>query len=227
MTETSPQAASTPRLVDPTFDLLDRPIALGNADEPLLRGPAPQTPLLDGRPVEDPRLVAALSVPHVFSRAEVLDRAAKLGGVLRVLGADGASRLVVAADVPDHVRVFATLAGVRIGLLVVDEATAGPEAAVADAESLTIRPLRDGEDAGAAGGSALQNPVRSVPSHLEGTAVEGGGQVRDLDRLMRDARIVPAPSRPRDADLPALVLDGEPVALAAAAAHLEGLLHAD
>ena len=227
MTDTTSGSATASGRLDPTFDLLDRPIALGGADDPVLTGPAPETPMIDGRPVEDPRLIAALSVPHVFTRVEVLDRAAKLGGVLRVLGADGASRLIIADTVPAHVRAFAVLAGVRIGLLVADETVAGPQAVRADAESLTIRPLTPGEDAQRSGGSALRTAVRSVPSHLEQIAVEGGGTTRDLDQLMRDSRIEPAPSRPRAADSPALVVDGRTVPLAEAAAHLDGLLTAD
>jgi len=227
MTDTTSGSATASGRLDPTFDLLDRPIALGGADDPVLTGPAPETPMIDGRPVEDPRLIAALSVPHVFTRAEVLDRAAKLGGVLRVLGADGASRLIIADTVPAHVRAFAVLAGVRIGLLVADETVAGPQAVSPDAESLTIRPLTPGEDAQRSGGSALRTAVRSVPSHLEQIAVEGGGTTRDLDQLMRDSRIEPAPSRPRAADSPALVVDGRTVPLAEAAAHLDGLLTAD
>ena len=227
MTDTTSGSATASGRLDPTFDLLDRPIALGGADDPVLTGPAPETPMIDGRPVEDPRLIAALSVPHIFTRAEVLDRAAKLGGVLRVLGADGASRLIIADTVPAHVRAFAVLAGVRIGLLVADETVAGPQAVSPDAESLTIRPLTPGEDAQRSGGSALRTAVRSVPSHLEQIAVEGGGTTRDLDQLMRDSRIEPAPSRPRAADSPALVVDGRTVPLAEAAAHLDGLLTAD
>ena len=227
MTDTSSGSATASGRIDPTFDLLDRPIALGGADDPVLTGPAPETPMIDGRPVEDPRLIAALSVPHVFTRAEVLDRAAKLGGVLRVLGADGASRLIIADTVPAHVRAFAVLAGVRIGLLVVDESVAGSQAVSADAESLTIRPLTPGEDAQRSGGSALRTAVKSVPSHFEEIAVEGGGTARDLDQLMRDSRIEPAPSRPRAADSPALVVEGRTVTLAESAAHLDGLLTAD
>ena len=227
MTDTSSGSATASGRIDPTFDLLDHPIALGGADDPVLEGPAPQIPMLDGRPVEDPRLIAALSVPHVFTRAEVLDRSAKLGGVLRVLGADGASCLIIAASVPAHVRAFALLAGVRIGLLVVDESVAGSQAVSADAESLTIRPLTPGEDGQRSGGSALRSAVKSVPSHFEEIAVEGGGTARDLDQLMRDSRIEPAPSRPRAADSPALVVEGRTVTLAESAAHLDGLLTAD
>lgn len=223
MAHTTAARPDAPRSIDPTFDLLDRAVALDGADDPLLQGPVPEAPLLDGRPVEDPRLIAALSVPHVFSRAELLDRAAKLGGVLRVLGADGATALILSRTLPHHVRTFAVLAGLRIGVLVVDEAIAGPSAPAADPETLTLRPRTDGEQE-ESGDSALRTAVRSVPSHVEGIVVEGGGQVRDLDRLMRDSRIEPAPSRPRPADRPALVVDGSVVALADAAPHITALL---
>lgn len=239
--------SSDTRQLDPTYDLLDRPVALGGADDVVLTAPAPDTPTIDGRPVEDPRLVEALSVPQRFSRADVLDRAAKLGGVLRVLGADGASRLIVSRDLPAHVRAFAVLAGVRIGVLVDDEAAADAGAATrsgdpagsaspaspaeaaeadadADAETLTIRPHRDGESTAENADSAIRTAVRSVRSHFEGIAVEGGGQSRDLDRLVRDSRIQPAASRPRDAQRPALVRNGTTLTLAEAAGHLEDLL---
>lgn len=234
--------SSDPQRLDPTYDLLDRPVALGGADDVILAAPAPDTPTIDGRPVEDPRLVEALSVPQTFSRADVLDRAAKLGGVLRVLGADGASRLIVSGDLPTHVRAFAVLAGVRIGVLVDDEAAVDSDAtprsgdtterasptddadADADAETLTIRPHRDGESTAESADSAIRTAVRSVRSHFEGIAVEGGGQSRDLDRLVRDSRIQPAASRPRDAQRPALVVNGTTLTLADAAGHLADLL---
>lgn len=232
MQEPAVDPSVLPRL-EPTYDLLDRPVALGGADDVLLTAPAPETPTIDGRPVEDPRLIAALTVPQEFRRADVLDRAAKLGGVLRVLGADGASRLIVSSDLPAHVRAFAVLAGVRIGLLVDDEAaggtepagaTDGPEASSTDAETLTIRLRREDEDSVESGDSAVRTAVRSVRSHFEDIAVEGGGRSRDLDRLMRDSRIQPAASRPRDPRCPALVVNGTTLVLAEAAEHLAGLL---
>ena len=159
----------------------------------------------------------------------MLDRVAKLGGVLRVLGADGASKLIVAADVPEPARTFAVLAGVRIGLLVeVPSATdAHASSGVADAETLTIRARRDGEDTAEEGAHAFKTAIRTVRSHFEGVVVEGGGRSRDLDRLARDSRIQPAPSRLRDGSRRALVLEGRDVLLADAAAHLQELLQAD
>lgn len=216
--------------IDPTFDLLDRPVALDGADEVVLTAPAPAAPTVDGRPVEDPRLIEALAVPQEFTRADVLDRVAKLGGVLRVLGADGASRLIVAPDVPQPARTFAVLAGVRIGLLVEiagDPAGAAPAdvgPAEADAESLTIRGRRDGEDTAEAGAHAFKTAIRTVRSQFEGVAVEGGGQARDLDRLARDSRIEPARSRLRDGSRRALIVEGETVLLSDVAPYLQALL---
>lgn len=229
--ETSAGAETPPVQVDPTFDLLDRPLALEGADDIILTAPAPATPTVDGRPVEDPRLIEALSVPQEFTRADVLDRVAKLGGVLRVLGGDGASKLVVASDVPEPARTFAVLAGVRIGLVVeVPAASDDPSSATApvvDAETLTIRAHRDGEDTAEEGAHAFKTAVRTVRSHFEGVAVEGGGQARDLDRLSRDSRIQPAASRLRDGTRRALIIGDQDVALVDAAPHLRKLLQTD
>ncbi|SMY11288.1 hypothetical protein [Brevibacterium jeotgali] len=227
--ETSAGAETPAAQVDPTFDLLDRPVALEGADDIILSAPAPDTPTVDGRRVEDPRLIEALSVPQEFTRADVLDRVAKLGGVLRVLGGDGASKLLVSSDVPEPARTFAVLAGVRIGLVVELPVAAADGASsvtrpVVDAETLTIRAHRDGEETAEESPHAFKTAVRTVRSHFEGVAVEGGGQARDLDRLARDSRIVPAPSRRRDGSRRALVIDGEDVLLADVAQHLQGLL---
>lgn len=229
--DASANVGAPPEQIDPTYDLLDRPVALDGADDIVLTAPAPDIPTVEGRPVEDPRLIEALSVPQEFTRADVLDRVAKLGGVLRVLGADGASKLIVAPDVPEPARTFAVLAGVRIGLLVVvpagtdDGGTAS--ATLADAETLTIRARLGGEDTAEEGAHAFKTAIRTVRSHFEGVAVEGGGQSRDLDRLARDSRIQPAPSRLRDGSRPALVLGDQGVALAHAASHLQELLQTD
>lgn len=232
MHDASADAETPPVQVDPTFDLLDRPVALEGADDIILTAPAPDTPTVDGRPVEDPRLIEALSVPQEFTRADVLDRVAKLGGVLRVLGGDGASKLIVASDVPEPARAFAVLAGVRIGLVVEVPAAAADGASsatppVVDAETLTIRAHRDGEDTAEEGAHAFKTAIRTVRSHFEGVAVEGGGQARDLDRLSRDSRIQPAPSRLRDGTRRALVLADEDVLLADAAPYLQELLRTD
>ena len=231
--DASADATTPPVQVDPTFDLLDRPVALESADDIVLTAPAPGRPRRStGVPSEDPRLIEALSVPQEFTRADVLDRVAKLGGVLRVLGGDGASKLIVASDVPEPSRTFAVLAGVRIGLLVevpsaAADGASSATAPVADAETLTIRPHRDGEDTAEEGAHAFKTAIRTVRSHFEGVAVEGGGRPRDLDRLVRDSRIQPAPSRLRDGTRRALVVAGEDVLLADAASYLLSLLQTD
>ncbi|WP_051298044.1 hypothetical protein [Brevibacterium album] len=204
--------------MDSTFDLLDRPIALGGADDVVLRAPAPEVPTLEGRPVTDPRLIAALSVPQEITRAEALDRVAKLGGVLRVLGADGATALIVMPQVPEPARTFAVLAGLRIGLEVVLQDEAGSiDLDAYGSETLTVLPAPEG-DAASRGGQvsdgadaspaapAVTVTVRRVRSHFEDVAVLGGGITRGLDAMMRDARIEPVPARFRDPEARALTL---------------------
>lgn len=206
--------------IDPTFDLLDRPIALGGAEDVVLRAAPPETPVLDGRPVEDPRLVAALSVPQELSRAEVLDRVARLGGVLRVLGAEGASVLLVTPEVPEPARTFTVLAGIRIGLEVVEAAQTGAADGDRGPETLTVLPA----ETRAAADSALRTAVRNVRSHFEGVAVAGGGATRDLDRLMRDSRIEPVAAQLRDPGEPAVTRNGETLSRAQAAEYAASLL---
>ena len=68
--DASADATTPPVQVDPTFDLLDRPVALESADDIVLTAPAPDAPTVDGRPVEDPRLIEALSVPQEFQKGQ-------------------------------------------------------------------------------------------------------------------------------------------------------------
>jgi hypothetical protein len=232
--------------IDPTFDLLDRRIALGGADDVVLTAPPARTPTLHGRPVTDPRLVEALSVPEDITRAEALDRTAKLGGVLRVLGADGATALVVEHAVPDPARTFAVLAGLRIGLeVVLQDAEAAVPLGAYGTETLTILAAPEGaapadagtgadagaasRDAGARTGpttaSGLTVTVRRVRSHFEEIAVRGGGITRDLDAMMRDARIEPVAAKFADPGATALTLAGRTFTRAEAAEFAAGLLH--
>lgn len=214
MAETASSAGTAP--VDPTFDLLDRPIALGGADDVVLTAAAPETPTIDGRPVEDPRLIAALSQPVDITRAELLDRTAKLAGVLELLGGRIACCLRIAADVPEPARTFAVFAGVRLGVPVDLRA----DAPCATPDDMLTLVTAEGE----AHESALKGSVRSVRSYAEGLGIAGGGEVRDLDRLMRDGRIQPLASRGAQADACAIRTDDGDIARADAAAFLSGLL---
>ncbi|WP_309130946.1 hypothetical protein [Brevibacterium sp.] len=135
---------ASPGTFNPVFELLDHPVAMGESDAVILTGPAPQRPVLDGREVSDPRLVKALSQPIELTRAEVLDRSAKLGGILRAMGLvaddadstsgpgtatdpdagpgtardEGPATLIIDEAVPPIARALSILAAVRIGLLV-------------------------------------------------------------------------------------------------------------
>src|SRR5699024_3473399 len=113
--------------LNPVYELLDFPIAMGRADDVVLTGPAPEKPLVDGREVTDPRLIAALSVPVELDRADVLDRSAKLAGVLRTMGVipESGAVLTLAEDVPPLARALTLLAAARIGLRVDLRAEAG------------------------------------------------------------------------------------------------------
>ncbi len=125
---------TSPGTFNPVFELLDHPVATGRSEEVVLTGPAPEKPVLDGREVSDPRLVRALAKPVELSRAEVLDRSAKLGGILRAMGLvgddagpeielgpeteQGPATLLIDEAVPPVARALSVLAAVRIGLVV-------------------------------------------------------------------------------------------------------------
>lgn len=68
--------ATDPGTLNPVYELLDFPIAMGRAEDVVLTGPAPEKPLVDGREVTDPRLIKALSVPVELDRnGQGLDQA--------------------------------------------------------------------------------------------------------------------------------------------------------
>lgn len=174
-----------PGTLNPVYELLDFPIAMGKAEDIVLTGPAPEKPLVDGREVTDPRLVKALSVPVELDRAEVLDRSSKLAGVLRTMGVvpESGARLTFAEDVPPLARALTLLAAARIGLTV---------------------DLRSGADAGAgaAGSTAVfvhgieadvvepgRASIKVTRSRFEGVGVTIDGETANLDQAMRDSRV--------------------------------------
>ena len=167
--------------LNPVYELLDFPIAMGRADDVVLTGPAPEKPLVDGREVTDPRLIAALSVPVELDRAEALDRSAKLAGVLRTMGVipESGAVLTLAEDVPPLARALTLLAAARIGLRVDLRAEAGEatETAVVvhGIDAPTIEPGRAS--------------VRITRSRFEGVGVSIDGQTANLDQAMRDSRV--------------------------------------
>ncbi|UZD61238.1 hypothetical protein [Brevibacterium sp. JSBI002] len=174
--------ATDPGTLNPVYELLDFPIAMGKAEDIVLTGPAPEKPLVDGREVTDPRLVKALSVPVELDRAEVLDRSSKLAGVLRAMGVvpESGARLTFAEDVPPLARALGVLAAARIGL-VVDLRAGAPSDSASD---LVV--LHAIEDEPVEPGRAS---VRVTRSRFEGVGVTIGSETANLDQAMRDSRV--------------------------------------
>src|SRR5699024_7893343 len=143
----SPSDTDTGTL-NPVYELLDFPIAMGGAEDIVLTGPPPEKPLVDGREVTDPRVIAALSVPVDPDRAEVLISTAKRAGGLRTLGvtAEAGAVLSLAEEGPPLARALALLAAARIGLRVDLRVETGAETETAvvvhGIEAPTIEPGR-------------------------------------------------------------------------------------
>ena len=185
--------ATDPGTLNPVYELLDFPIAMGKAEDIVLTGPAPEKPLVDGREVTDPRLIKALSVPVELDRAEVLDRSSKLAGVLRAMGVvpESGATLTLAEDVPPLARALGLLAAARVGLVVdlragSGGATSGAGAGVgADSDQNTVvlhsieaEPIEPGRAS-----------VRVTRSRFEGVGVTIGSETANLDQAMRDSRV--------------------------------------
>ena len=185
--------ATDPGTLNPVYELLDFPIAMGKAEDIVLTGPAPEKPLVDGREVTDPRLIKALSVPVELDRAEVLDRSSKLAGVLRAMGVvpESGAKLTIAEDVPPLARALGLLAAARVGLVVdlragSGGATSGAGAGVgADSDQNTVvlhsieaEPIEPGRAS-----------VRVTRSRFEGVGVTIGSETANLDQAMRDSRV--------------------------------------
>lgn len=174
-----------PGTLNPVYEILDHPIVMGGADDVVLTGPAPEKPLIDGREVTDPRLLAALMVPVELDRAEVLDRSAKLGGILRTMRIDpSTARLRIASDVPRIVHAIGIVAAVRIGVSVDLRKTTGETGGTADAgaEILIHRIDAASVDSGRAA-------IRVVRSRFEGIGATVAGETANLDQAMRDSRV--------------------------------------
>lgn len=192
--------ATDPGTLNPVYELLDFPIAMGKAEDIVLIGPAPEKPLVDGREVTDPRLVQALSVPVELDRAEVLDRSSKLAGVLRAMGVvpESGARLTFAEDVPPLARALGILAAARIGL-VVDLRAGAPSDPASDfvvlhaIEGVPIEPGRAS--------------VRVTRSRFEGVGVTIGSETANLDQAMRDSRVEFAAVVPLDPQRTLLLTD--------------------
>ena len=191
-----------PGTLNPVYELLDFPIAMGRADDVVLVGPAPEKPLVDGREVTDPRLVSALSVPVELDRAEVLDRSAKLAGVLRTMGVipESGAVLTLAEDVPPLARALGLLAAARIGLMVdlrTDAATADSTIVLHGIEAAAVEPGRAS--------------VKVTRSRFEGVGVTIDGQTANLDQAMRDSRVEFAAVVPLSPEQKLLLTDADTI----------------
>lgn len=182
------------------FELLDFPIVMGGGDDIVLTGPTPDRPMIDGREVTDPRLVKALSKPVELDRAEVLDRSAKLGGILRAMGIVGTEyeRVVIAEDVPPISRALSILGAVRIGASVdgrvssasaVDTASAQSASAPAGSEGVTTVLVHTIDAPPIDSGRAS---VKVIRSQFEGVGITVAGETANIDQAMRDSRVEPA-----------------------------------
>lgn len=192
--------ATDPGTLNPVYELLDFPIAMGKAEDIVLTGPAPEKPLVDGREVTDPRLVNALSVPVELDRAEVLDRSSKLAGVLRAMGVvpESGARLTFAEDVPPLAWALGVLAAARIGLLVDLRAGASSDSAsdLVVLHAIEDEPVEPG-----------RTSVRVTRSRFEGVGVTIGSEAANLDQAMRDSRVEFAAVVPLDPQRTLLLTD--------------------
>ncbi|HCG57244.1 MULTISPECIES: hypothetical protein [Brevibacterium] len=201
--------------LNPVFELLDFPIVMGGADDIVLTGPTPESPLVDGREVTDPRLVKALSKPVELDRAEVLDRSAKLGGILRAMGVVGteSERVVIAEDVPPISRALSILGAVRIGASVdvrsgaastLDTSSAKSSSAQAGAEGITTVIVHTIDAPPIESGRAS---VKVIRSQFEGVGITVAGETANIDQAMRDSRVEPAAVAALRPDRPLIVID--------------------
>ncbi|WP_137826033.1 hypothetical protein [Brevibacterium sp. 2SA] len=193
--------------LNPVYDVLDHPIAMGGADDIVVTGDTPEAPLIDGREVTDPRLISALSKPVELDRAEVLDRSAKLGGILRAMGVDPEQTQVrIDAEVPAAARALSTLAALRIGMVVDARSSEG-----AGADDVTVVRIHPIDAEAIEPGRAV---VKVIRSRFEGVGITVDGQTANLDQAMRDSRVESAVVVPLDAKRTIALTDDGAVAAA-------------
>lgn len=175
--------------LNPVFELLDFPIVMGGAEDIVLTGPTPDKPMVDGREVTDPRLVKALSKPVELDRAEVLDRSAKLGGILRAMGIVGTEneRIVIAEDVPPVSRALSILGAVRIGASVDVRAGAARSSSAHGGDGEITSVLVHTIDAPPVDSGRAS--VKAIRSRFEGVGITVAGETANIDQAMRDSRV--------------------------------------
>lgn len=207
--------------LNPVFELLDYPIVMGGADDIVLTGPTPTKPLVNGREVTDPRLVEALAKPIELAREEVLDRSAKLAGILRAMGIFGQAeeRIVIAEDVPPISRALSILGAVRIGLQVDDRTGAsdrgGAEGSDGSEGSDGAEGSEDGVERTTVFVHTVEAPatgpgrasVKVIRSQFEGVGITVAAETANVDHAMRDSRVESAEVVPLSPDQPLILTD--------------------
>lgn len=153
--------------MNPVYELLDFPVAMGRADDVFVR---------------DRNCFGEL-VELTF--AEVLDRCAKFAGVLRLMDVGEGTCVSVACDVSPLTAHLVRLGAWRVGACV---APADPDASVRVVAGET--PAQSPSERGAH--QAFSKPVKALPSHFEGAVALFEGNEFVLDTVVRDARVEPA-----------------------------------
>lgn len=144
------------RLGNVVYDALDRRVALGGAEDVIA--------------FEDARL----------TRADLLDRVAKVAGILHAVGVEAGGGVRVDLAGAGVTRAIAVLAVWRLGA-VVDAAAA--------TRIDTQAPAASGPEIH---GAFVRGRSRALVSHLEGTYIHDGQDTWDLGALARETGIQPA-----------------------------------
>ncbi|GAA4284957.1 hypothetical protein GCM10022261_24880 [Brevibacterium daeguense] len=163
-----------PGTLNPVYEVLDYPIVLGRADETCMTAEA-----------------SAGAAPAELSYETVLERVAKLAGVLRLLDVRPGVPVRIGSDVPALPARLARLAVIRIGGLLVEDPAAEARVAFSAAED---EPTRDVHQ-------AFSKPVRRLPSYYEGVQIATAERSVALDPVVRDPRIEPGAAAQLPADL--------------------------
>lgn len=159
-----------PGLLNPVYELLDFPVVMGRADEVFLS----ETNCF-GKAVD-------------LTFAQTLDRSAKFGGLLKLMGVSEGSRVSIASDVSPLTAQLVRLGVWRVGGCVTSDSVDDSQAEVVVRAGET--PAQSAEERGAH--QAFSKPVKALPSHFEGAVALFDGNEFVLDTVLRDARVEPA-----------------------------------
>ena len=152
--------------MNPVYELLDFPVAMGRADDVFVRD----------------RNCFGEQVELTF--AEVLDRSAKFAGVLRVMEVGEGTCVSVATEVSPLTAHLVKLGAWRVGACVAFADSGAPVRIVAGET-----PAQSPSERGAH--QAFSKPVKALPSHFEGAVALFEGNEFVLDTVVRDARVEP------------------------------------